>query len=302
VLSQEQLTRLSLVRYLLRQAESQIGQPSPLRSLALLPLHDAAEIFLDLAAEYLKLPASRREFSDYWKLFRNVSPPVTLPMERGMDKLNRARVALKHHGQLPNDNQLRNYLFTVQSFLDEASPLCFNLAIEDVSLVALIRDLQARELLERAISRLRTGDLREALDDAAIAYARRSAFARRRLHIPFWDSDLGRGFGISSDLRREVRHSVERVLEGISRHYDEAIGLVSLGIDIRDYDLFRSLTPVVHLFSGGEAQTQWMQKRAPTEDQARWCVDFVINFVLALEAPGPLAATLDGRMTSDESL
>lgn len=292
MLTQERLTRLSLVRYLLRQAEAQIGQPSPLRYLALLPLHDAAEMFLDLAAEHLELPASRREFKDYWKLFQSASHPVVLPMERGMDRLNRARVALKHHGQLPNDNQLTNHLFTVRTFLEEASPLCFGLAIEEVSLLALIRDQQARELLEQAVNHLQAGAIREALDGAAVAYARRSAFARRRLHIPFGDSGLGRAFGISSDVSRDIRRSVERVLEGISRHYDEAIGLVSLHIDLRDYDLFRSLTPVVHLFMGGQATTEWMQKHLPTQDQARWCLDFVINFVLALEMPGPLAERL----------
>ena len=122
MLTQEQLTRLSLVRYLLRQAEAQTEQPSPLRYLALLSLHDAAEMFLDVAAEHLKLPGSRRDFRDYWRLFQDGSPPITLPMERSMDKLNRARVALKHHGQLPNDSQLLNHLFTVRNFLEEASP------------------------------------------------------------------------------------------------------------------------------------------------------------------------------------
>jgi len=178
--------------------------------------------------------------------------------------------------------------------------LCLDIAIEDVSLVALIRDQPARELIERALKRLDAGDLREALDDAAAAYARRFAYARRRLHIPFWDSGLG-GFDINSAVRDQVRRSVERVLEGISRHYDTAIGLVSLGIDLRDYDRFRSLTPIVHLFSGGAVQTEWMQKQLPAKDQARWCIDFVINFVLALETPGPLAANLGKRMDSDEA-
>jgi hypothetical protein len=117
MLSQEQITRLSLVRYLLRQAESQASQPAPLRYLALLPLHDSIEMFLDVAAEHCMVPTNRRDLREYWKLFGELSPPIPIPMERPIDKINRARVALKHHGQLPNDNQLQNYFATTEAFL-----------------------------------------------------------------------------------------------------------------------------------------------------------------------------------------
>src|ERR1700730_1790685 len=99
--SQEQLTRLSLTRYLVNQAEQQISQPSPLRCIGLLSLHDAVEILLDTAAEATGAPSRGREFKDYWRSLADANPPVALPMQRAMEKINRARVNLKHHGQRP---------------------------------------------------------------------------------------------------------------------------------------------------------------------------------------------------------
>jgi hypothetical protein len=53
--SPEHLTRLSLTRCLLQQAEQQIALPAPRQCLALLSLHDAIEMFLDTAAEAASL-------------------------------------------------------------------------------------------------------------------------------------------------------------------------------------------------------------------------------------------------------
>src|SRR5260370_5551434 len=103
----EQLIRLSLVRYLLQQAETQAAQPTPLYALAILPAHDALEMFLDVAAEALNAPPAKTPaLRDYWDRFKQATPPVELPMQRAIDKLNRCRVALKHHGQRASDDQI----------------------------------------------------------------------------------------------------------------------------------------------------------------------------------------------------
>jgi hypothetical protein len=75
--SQEHFTRLSLARYLLRQAEQQLSAPAPVRCVGLLPLHDCLELFLDTAAEAVGAPlGSRREFRDYWSSLAATSPPI----------------------------------------------------------------------------------------------------------------------------------------------------------------------------------------------------------------------------------
>jgi hypothetical protein len=301
MLNQEQLTRLSLVRFLVRQAESQGSQPPPSRYLALLTLHDAAEMFLDLAAEYLGVPTSRRELREYWKLFRELSLPVVLPMERAIDKVNRARVALKHHGQLPNDNQLSSYIGIVSSFIEDSAPLCFGIEIDGVSLISLVKDNEVRELLETASQKLQVDALNEALNDTAIAFAKGSQGLQRRLNLGFWDSRLR---SITSNLERAgggsaarsvgdaIIDSMKEIIRGISRDYGLAMTLLSFGIDLRDYDHFKSLTPVVISYIGGSFSTQWLTRHVATASETRWCIDFVINFMLALESPGRMGTSV----------
>lgn len=55
----EQARRLAFVKYLLNLGTSQAKQPEPPSSAALLMFHDAAELFLHLAAEHFNIPVPR---------------------------------------------------------------------------------------------------------------------------------------------------------------------------------------------------------------------------------------------------
>jgi hypothetical protein len=122
---QEHLTRLSLARYLLRQAEQQLSAPAPARCVALSSLHDCLEMFLDTAAEAVGARlGNRKEFKDYWPRLAAASPPIHLPMERAMEKINRTREDLKHHGLRPADDQLKEYSIISRMFLEDACSLC----------------------------------------------------------------------------------------------------------------------------------------------------------------------------------
>ena len=137
-LEPEQVTRLSLIRYLLRHAERQCTEPQPACSLALLPMHDAAEMFLDLIAESHGAASQSRNFMDYWDALSKSRQPVQLPMRRAMEKLNRARVAIKHHGLRTSDDQVREHLANVKAFFEDTSEQCFGYPLSDVSMIGLI--------------------------------------------------------------------------------------------------------------------------------------------------------------------
>jgi hypothetical protein len=287
----EQMTRLSLVGYLLRDAEEQARQPPPLCSLALLSIHDAVEMFLDVAAEATSAPVSkRRDFKEYWQVFAALDPPIRLPMQRAMDKLNTARVGLKHHGQRTTLDQIHQHLFAAEEFLDEACSLCFGLPLSDVSLVALIKSDRVRELLSTAATAMQEGDLEEALVNIAIAFATGSASVYRRLHLSslgFTPSLSSFAFGGDPSLAAAIGHATIPIKEAIGKlaeDYGRAISLVSLGIDLRDYELFRSLTPVVHFFGNGRYSPEWMHVATREKSNVQWCVDFVIDFMLRFES------------------
>src|ERR1700720_2185075 len=103
----EQIARMQIVRYLLQQAKNQLKLATPLRPSALLSMHDAIEMLLDTAAEAKQVPLrNKTHLQEYWRLFAGLSPAITLPAERSISRLNRARVDLKHHGIMPTNEQL----------------------------------------------------------------------------------------------------------------------------------------------------------------------------------------------------
>jgi hypothetical protein len=98
-LTPDQITRLALAHYLLRNAETLVKNPQPFCSLALLSMHEAVEMVLDVVAEAANAPVSAgANFPNYWSALKSLADPVHLPLERQMNRLNRARVALKHYG------------------------------------------------------------------------------------------------------------------------------------------------------------------------------------------------------------
>jgi len=288
-LNAEQLTRISLVRYLFKHAEERANEPSPLRSLSLLPMHDAVEMLLDLIAEVSNAPpSSKREFKEYWRVIAQAEIPFNLPMQRPMEKLNRARVALKHHGQRISDDQIKEHLVTTRTFIDEACIQCFGTSLNEISLAGLIKDEQVRGLINIAVAELQNENMQAALANVATAFARASAavyskFSFSFRSVSFNSLDLGMDRSFENEIGR-VTKPIKDAIKTLSENHSRAIALVSLGIDLRDYELFRSLTPVVHITISGKTTIQWMHSPTQDIDTVQWCIDFVIEFMLRLES------------------
>ena len=102
------------------QALEQERKGDPLAGLALLPFHDAVELFLEVAAEThpVKLPKSL-DFMEYWTAFSDAGLP--LPSAADAARFNNARVEVKHRGTLPSRHDVEGFRFTVTTFLIETS-------------------------------------------------------------------------------------------------------------------------------------------------------------------------------------
>jgi hypothetical protein len=111
-------------------------------------------------------------------------------MQRAMEKINRARVNLKHHGQRPTSDQLHDYLITTKNFLEEACPLCFCIELNEVSMADLIKDQKTRDLLKTAEIELGEAKPHDALISASKAFAWGSRTAWRTIHSPLLAFDF----------------------------------------------------------------------------------------------------------------
>jgi hypothetical protein len=126
------MRRLAIVKYLYTQGMEQERKGDPLAGLALLPLHDAVELFLQVAAEthQLKLPKSV-EFMEYWTEFSKAG--LRLPYQQQMRRFNEARVAAKHRGTLPSRHDVEGFRSTVTDLLVDTAPTLFQIDFDSIS-------------------------------------------------------------------------------------------------------------------------------------------------------------------------
>jgi hypothetical protein len=193
-LSSDHVTRLALARYLLQHAGTLTENPPPLCSLALLSMHDAVEMVLDVLAEVAGASiATGRDFASYWNA-KNYSTPVHLPLERPMRRLNTARVALKHSGQRPSNDQLVVHLTNARAFIEDVCDKNFAMALSEVSMVELIENEQVRNLLKEAREAIDRNDLPDAFKKAALGLVYCLAHARQFLDPPLLDKPSSHTF------------------------------------------------------------------------------------------------------------
>jgi hypothetical protein len=143
------MRRLTIIKYLYTQGLEQEPRGGPLAGLSLLPLHDAVELFLQVAAEthQLKLP-KKVEFLDYWTEFSKAGRP--LRYQQPMQRFNNARVEVKHRGTLPSQHDVEGFRATVTTFLIELTPELFDITFDNISLSSLVQSDDVRTGLQAA--------------------------------------------------------------------------------------------------------------------------------------------------------
>ncbi|MCD6344223.1 MAG: hypothetical protein J7M17_01270, partial [Anaerolineae bacterium] len=141
--------RLAFIKYIYQLGLQQSGMLEPLHGVALLTFHDAAELFLQVASEYLNAGAKQANFMDYWELLSK-KLPTELGHKEAMRRLNKARVALKHHGTLPSKLDVEAFRATITNFFTDNTPLVFGFPFTAISLTDFVQPAEARDNLKEA--------------------------------------------------------------------------------------------------------------------------------------------------------
>lgn len=90
---------------------------------------------------------------------------------------------------------------------------------------------------------------------------------------------------------------------------DEALRVLSLGLNMDSYMVFKSLTPNVFHFAGGRTECYWLAETQESaelsDDPADWCFGFAFEAALELSSrpnPAPAMSALleEGRRIVDE--
>ncbi len=299
------MQRLAFIRYLYTIGTEQSRQPEPLGVVAVLSLHDSVELFLQLSAEHKNVPVGNRnqvKFGEYFPVIDAVIKPDRLFQQSAMKRLNSACIALKHQGTLPSRLAIEQLRADVTRFFEDNTTLIFGLAFSAVSLVDLVACELARTSLKQAEAHLEKGNREDAAVTVAVAFAqlvddydRRSQNRYGRSPFVFgesfaFDSSFFRGAGrrpLYSDEQARFEDKVMRSVVALQ----EAMKVLSLGIDYRHYARFRLLTPVVRMTPPGDQHVVQIMANMygrsawpPSTDQCRFCFDFVIESAVHLQA------------------
>ncbi len=172
LMSQVTVRRLAFAKYLLATGIEKTKQPEPLATAGLLSLHDAVEFANHVAVEHLNANLPKRaDFLDYWDVLDQVLSPKVIPHRATMERLNKARVALKHHGTMPSRLDLESFVETARRFFMEMFPLVFGLDFHSVSMVEFIASPKAKSHVKLAQDHLRGGTLSDGFNEAAAAFS-----------------------------------------------------------------------------------------------------------------------------------
>jgi hypothetical protein len=277
--------QLALIKYMFMEGLSNSRKPSPLFVTALLAFQDAAESFLHLACVHHQIPVKKQmQFMEYWDALKPVGPVGHHP---GMDRLNKARVAFKHHGNLPNEHDMEFFRVTAKSFFDENSPALFGIEFDAVSLVDLVQPEDAKARLrdaERAWAAKSLPDayanLRMAYDQLLTAYrtSKRDGFGRDAF-------DFGPSFTFSRPRTgvRDLDTFLEDSRDGI-RALRRIVEALAFGLDYRKLARFRMLTPPVQWTASNEpfiAHSRNVYSDTPSDFD--FCREFVIECAVRLQ-------------------
>lgn len=287
--------RLAFIKYVWRRADEVAQEPEPLSAAAVLSFHDAVELFLQLASEHVDSGSSSPGFMDYWELL-GAKVPGGLGRKEAMRRLNKARVALKHHGTMPSALDIQSFRSSTRDFFEDNTPRVFGVTFEAVSLSAFVSPPETRAALDQAVSHLEQNDVEHSLEASATAFFHLLSHADKvvanRHGISPFESRQGidryaRSFFSFGDLDNRDR-DLARFAQAVAAAIEEirdALRLIALRVDYHRYLRFKQATPNVMQTGDGKLHLSWFRTAVGspelTAPLARFCIDFVLDASLS---------------------
>lgn len=275
--------RLALPKSLFREAKRALSQYGPYSGgMAASLLQDSVESFLRILAEHGRV--NLNDTAPFNALLEKVGErfPSVLEHKAAISRLNRARVAFKHHGLVVSNDDALYFVVTVDSFLTELSSNVLDTDFLSISLITQIGHRRTKNWLHKAEDMARVGAYNDSLICAAKAMAIYSNYSSRWMDSRHYDN-LSPLLDVEDDCRlEELTNWITEQLESIMTHLD----LMMQGIDIAAYRRFLQLTPTVYFSAANTVRvsSDWPHDETfePTKDEVEFCIDFVLESAMSI--------------------
>ena len=184
----------------------------------------------------------------------------------------------------------------VRRFLEDNALLVFDLAFTDIDMAEVIPQSHIRDKVRAASAAEIAGDRREAIALLAEAYAGRYAasprpdFSFEPIKIPLRQDVISAILWQPAHPQRqrppggahELAGQISAVTKAV-QEMQEALQVMSLGIDYRQYYRFRLITPDIVYYADGHSERKFMtDDYTPTAQEFEYCRQFIITMALRI--------------------
>jgi hypothetical protein len=293
-LNRSLLNKLLLARRLYELARENLSTVNDLSlSIGVNLLQDAVEVFLLAVSEHVNAGIQgHTHFDKYFELIDAKIGPKELPFRARLIALNKLRVNSKHYGLAPAQSETEGLLVTVREFFDEVARSVLNLSFTTLSLIDLVRDGEAKEMLRAAELAFQNDAFEQCLIDC-----RKAIFLRveRPYDVaPFSGSETSGLLGLGSHVpiyatnreynEEHVRDATDYIVLDFSALELE---LVTSGMDSISFWNVWTLTPEVYR-SGEESEwvVKWDLRKLDAEDikeRAEYVLTTTVNLFVAAD-------------------
>lgn len=259
------IPRLVPVRHLYNLGLQQAVSSFPAASV--LCFHNSIEMFLQIGIEHHRAKTGNKD--DFLALFRALKEKVPdLESENALMKLNQVRVMVKHKAVEPSNAEVERCQTRSKEFFEKNCPKVFCVDFFSFSMTSAISQEEIRNELQAAERALGEGNFLDSLTAAA------KAFARMRISHKFFSPSrvLSGSSKSGEDVKAARREREDR----------EKLKFTLIGIPYADYQKFTQLAPRVFTSASGR-QVVAVQRCNNTAEEARFCIAFVVDVVLAAE-------------------
>ena len=240
------IKRLSIIKLLYRIGIDQSRSSELTSFFSILSFHDSIEMFLKLAAEK-KGKSDCQHFMDYWDRI----PELTL--KETLRNLNSRRVNLKHKGLIPGKIEIATSRVNATDFFEQNTPIIFGLQFSEISLFDLIKFTKPKEYLINAQNGLDTNKIDTCIEEVTKAfyellyeYKKNKRDWVDKTHFDLVESISYPSKRYSFNDETKDDKILEELFKKVNTNFEKlenAMEVISLGLDYRKYIKFKILTP-----------------------------------------------------------
>ncbi len=165
-LTEQLVNRIVACKHQFRIAEENArSQRDATLPAAICNLQDSVESFLHALAEHFHAPLPERaDFDKYFSIVgesikkRDDLKSYDIPYKVSLLRMNKMRVNAKHHGVLPERDDLNRLIITVRAFFDDVCRDVFSINFSTISLTDILNDGEIKYLLSQAEKSFLAGD------------------------------------------------------------------------------------------------------------------------------------------------